>query len=156
MATIRPIGPDDAELLCRHREAMYLTTGREAALIAEVMTGFRGWMVPRIHDGRCFGFVAEDHGVVAGSICLTTLDWPPHPNHPRDTKRGYVMNVYVEDSHRKTGLGRRLMLMAEHEFRQRGISFATLHATKMGRPLYEDMGWAATNEMSLRLLPQAG
>jgi len=66
------------------------------------------------------------------------------------------MNVYVEDTHRKTGLGRKLMSMAEDEFRRRGLSFATLHATKMGRPLYEDMGWAATNEMSLRLVPAAG
>ena len=31
---------------------------------------------------------------------------------------------------------------------RRGVTFAILHATAMGRPLYERLGWAATSEMS--------
>lgn len=153
MVTTRPIAPDDAELVCRHREAMHLSSGRDPDLIRKVMPGFRDWMTPRLRDGRCFGFIAEDQQGAAGSICLTTLDWPPHPSHPFEDKRGYILTVFVENSHRKTGLGRRLMQMAEDEFRRRGLSFAALHATKMGRPLYEDMGWTATTEMTLRLVP---
>jgi hypothetical protein len=40
------------------------------------------------------------------------------------------------------------MKLAEAEFVQRGLSFAVLHATTAGKPVYEGLGWAATTEMA--------
>ena len=65
--------------------------------------------------------------------------------------RGYVLNVFVEPSHRKQGIARALMDRADREFASRGVAFAILHATKMGRPLYEQLGWSATSEMAKSL-----
>jgi predicted acetyltransferase len=43
------------------------------------------------------------------------------------------------------------MQRAEMELRERGIPYAVLHASVAGRPLYEKLGWASTNEMSKAL-----
>ena len=79
------------------------------------------------------------------------IDWPPHPSHPYEDRRGYVLNVFVEPSHRGRGLAKMLMQLGEAEFATRGVSFAILHATRMGRPLYEKIGWAQTSEMSKQI-----
>jgi hypothetical protein len=38
--------------------------------------------------------------------------------------------------------------LAQAEFIQRGLSFAVLHATEVGKPVYAGLGWAATAEMA--------
>jgi len=40
------------------------------------------------------------------------------------------------------------MQLADAEFGKRGIQFAILHATEMGRGLYAELGWSGTTEMS--------
>ena len=80
------------------------------------------------------------------------LDWPPHPLHPDQDRRGYVLNVYVEPAHRGQGIAKALMKAGETEFEKRGIDFLVLHATDAGRPLYEAMDWASPDsEMVKRL-----
>ena len=151
MTTLRPITTDDLELVCRHREAMFRASaraGRSEETLQEMTRAFRVWLEPRLADGSYFGFVIEDGGVPVAGIGLMVIDWPPHPSHPSDSRRGYVLNVYVEPTHRKQGLARRLMDLADAELRRRGVTFAILHATAMGRPLYERLGWTATSEMS--------
>jgi ribosomal protein S18 acetylase RimI-like enzyme len=64
---------------------------------------------------------------VAG-IGLMLVDWPPHPAHPTQDRRGYVLNVYVEPTRRRRGLAQQLMALAEAEFAGRGVElpFSTL------------------------------
>jgi ribosomal protein S18 acetylase RimI-like enzyme len=102
-------------------------------------------------DGSYFGFIVEDDGMPVAGIGLMAIDWPPHPAHPSQDKRGYVLNVYVEQPYGRQGLGRMLMNLAEAEFKERGIGFAVLHATVAGRFLYEQLGWTATSEMAKAL-----
>ncbi len=71
------------------------------------------------------------------------IDWPPHPLHPTNDRRGYVLNLFVEAEHRRKGLARRLMQLAEEELVKRGVSLLVLHATEKGRPLYSELGWVA-------------
>jgi predicted acetyltransferase len=82
---------------------------------------------------------------------LVVIVWPPHPSHPAQDKRGYVLNVFVEPVYRKKGIAGDLMKRGERELAARGVSFAALHATRMGKPLYESMGWAASSEMTKSL-----
>jgi GNAT superfamily N-acetyltransferase len=112
---------------------------------------FRQWVAPRLKDGSYFGYIAEEGGAAVAGIGLMIIDWPPHPSHPQEDKRGYVLNVFVEPAQRGRGLARTLMQLGEAEIARRGVSFAILHATRMGRPLYEKIGWAQTSEMSKRV-----
>ena len=147
----RALCPDDLELICRHREQMFREAGRSDAVLATMSAQFRSWLEPRLRDGAYFGFLLLDQGQPVAGIGLMTIEWPPHPSHPTQDRRGYVLNVYVEPPYRNRGLGRRLMLLAEQEFARRGIQFLVLHATEMGRPLYAQLGWNATTEMSKAL-----
>jgi ribosomal protein S18 acetylase RimI-like enzyme len=151
VVTTRPVGPDDLDLICRHREEMFRASnapGRSDELLRTMTASFRGWIEPRLRDGSYFGYIAEDGGAAVGGIGLMIIDWPPHPSHPNQDKRGYVLNVFVEPSHRRRGLAKMLMDLGEAEIARRGVAFAVLHATRMGRPLYEQTGWSQTAEMS--------
>ncbi|KDP86778.1 GNAT family N-acetyltransferase [Cupriavidus basilensis] len=145
---VRPLGVDDVELVCRHREEMFREAGRDNDILQTMTRQFRPWLEPRLRDGSYFGFVLEDQGQPVAGIGLMAIDWPPHPSHPTQDKRGYVLNVYVDKTYRKQGLGRRLMQLAEDEFARREVQFAILHATEMGRSLYVALGWHATSEMA--------
>jgi GNAT superfamily N-acetyltransferase len=60
-----------------------------------------------------------------------------------------VLNVYCEPPHRRRGLARALMDAILDWCRERSISRVSLHASDEGRPLYEGLGFTATNEMRL-------
>src|SRR5690349_4162927 len=90
MTELRPVTPADLDLVCRHREAMFTESGRPPERIAAMVPTFREWLAPRLGDGRYFGFVAEAEGEPVGAIGLMEIDWPPHPFHPQQGRRGYV------------------------------------------------------------------
>lgn len=112
---------------------------------------FRAWVEPRLLDGSYFGFVLLDDGAPVAGIGLMLIDWPPHPEHPTQDQRGYVLNVFVEPAYRNRGLARELMKLAEAEFVRRGVHYAVLHATDKGRPLYQGLCWNGTTEMAKTL-----
>lgn len=99
-------------------------------------------------SGDYFGHVLSDNGQPIAGIGLMLIDWPPHPAHPEQDSRGYVLNVYVDPGYRRRGIARQLMKLADHAFAGRGVAYAVLHATAQGKPLYADLGWAATSEMA--------
>jgi ribosomal protein S18 acetylase RimI-like enzyme len=150
---IRTLHANDLELVCRHREAMFRDAGREDDVLIPMTRHFRAWVQPRLRDGSYFGFVMEDAGAPIAGIGLMLIDWPPHPMHPTQDKRGYVLNVFVEPGYRNRGLARELMKLADAEFARRGIGYAVLHATEKGRPLYEQLNWSGTTEMAKTLDP---
>ena len=60
------------------------------------------------------------------------------------------MNFYVAPEMRRRGLARELLALAVAEAKARGIKVVTLHASKFGKPLYEQNGFEMSNEMRLR------
>lgn len=146
--TVRRVLPEDAEVICVHREAMFLEAGGDPATLRVMSEHFRPWLLPRLQDGRYYGFAVVDGGTVAAAIGLMSIEWPPHPAHPQTDQRGYVLNVYVEPTYRRRGLASKLMKLGDAEFTRRGLGFAVLHATEVGRPVYEGLGWGKTAEMA--------
>jgi ribosomal protein S18 acetylase RimI-like enzyme len=131
------------------REAAMFGATEDALKI--MTTHFRAWLAPRLKDGSYFGFIAEDGNAPVAGIGLVILPWAPHPFHPADDKRGYILNVYVEPSYRRQKIGEQLMTLGEDELRRRKIGFATLHATEAGRALYQTLSWTPTTEMFKKL-----
>lgn len=127
---------------------MFHEAGRLQADLELMTETFRSWLRPRLADGRYFGFITESDGIAIGGIGLMVNDWPPHPSHPMDDRRGYVLNLFVMPDWRGEGIAKRLMAAAEDAFTRRGLAYATLHATEAGRPLYERTGWVRTTEMA--------
>lgn len=145
---VRPVTPQDIELICRQRVEMFSDAGRPDDLLQQMAPVFRDWLEPRLIDGRYFGFIAELAGRAVGGVGLIELDWPPHPLHPTEGRRGYVLNVFVEEDCRGLGIARQLMAVSEDAFSRRGLTFMALHATEKGRILYDRMGWSPSAEMT--------
>lgn len=145
---VRALSEEDVELVCRHRAEMFRDAGRSDDVVETMTQHFRDWLRPRLRDRSYFGFVTCDNGEPVAGIGLMLIDWPPHPSHPSESHRGYVLNVYVEPAYRGRGLARELMRLADAEFLKRGVRFVILHATEKGRSLYTELGWRGTTEMS--------
>lgn len=152
MIKIRAVSPSDFTLICKHRNCMFKEAGKHAADLVAMSPSFATWLRPRLEDGRYFGFIADsaDGKPIAG-VGLMVIDWPPHPSHPTDCRRGYVLNLYVDPAFRGRGVARSLMEKSVQVFREQKIVYAVLHATDDGRPLYESSGWTQTSEMAMRL-----
>jgi GNAT superfamily N-acetyltransferase len=150
--TIRPMTVEDAPIVGRQREAMFLEANKPQSALDAMREPFLAWLHPRLIDGTYLGWAVEHEGEVIGGAGLFVLDWPPHYLHPEDSRRGYLLNVYVDAEHRGHGLARRLVEATYEGARNLGIAYLVLHASELGRPVYERMGWQNTNEMGL-LLP---
>jgi GNAT superfamily N-acetyltransferase len=148
---LRDVGCGDLDLVCRHRREMFKASGRSDEVVAAMDAPFRAWLEPKLAAGDYFGWIVERAGDPVAGLGMMVIDWPPHPSHPSQAARGYILNVYVEPDHRGRGLAKMLMARATEAGRRRGLQLMILHATAMGRPLYEQLGWAATSEMSLSL-----
>lgn len=142
----------DAELIIRHRRAMFSDMGlRDTAWLDGVANSFLPWVRRKLETGDYLAWfaVAEDGSVAAGAG-LWLVEWFPH-GLDRGSLRGYMLNVYTEPQYRRRGLARQLMQITLDYCRDRGIAIATLHASDEGRPLYESLGFKATNEMRIEL-----
>lgn len=145
---IREVAPADLELICRHREEMFRDAGSDERTLVRMTRHFREWLEPRLNDGSYSGFILSVGEQPVAGIGLMLIDWPPHPLHPEQSQRGYILNLFVEPEHRRRGLAVRLMRLAEAEFVRRGVRYEVLHATDKGRPLYRKLGWDSTAEMA--------
>jgi len=151
MYSYRPVAPGDLELICRHRYEMFKDSGRAEAILVPMTKTFRPWLERKLNSGAYFGWIAEADGKPVAGLGMMVIDWPPHPNHAEDDRRGYVLNVYVEPEHRGCGVAKALMDMAMVAARERDLRFVVLHATAKGRPVYEKLGWKQTPEMGIAL-----
>lgn len=153
MLSTRTTTPADVALIASHRRAMFAAMGSGTSEILDEMTSsFASWLLPRLQDGRYLGWITEDDARPVASAGMIFLDWPPHPLHPSSSVRAYILNVLVDPDYRRRGLARVLVGCCLAEARRRNIAVITLHASTEGRPLYESLGFSATNEMQLRPL----
>ncbi|WP_420336207.1 GNAT family N-acetyltransferase [Roseibium sp.] len=150
---LRPLTPHDLDLICNQRNDMFRSMDMSEDLIVRMDPAFRMWLQDRLSDATYFGFIADQDGRPVGGIGLMEIEFPPHPAHPETTRRGRILNLYVEPAARGQGIARHLVKASEVEFKKRGLTYAVLHATDMSRPLYEKDGWRGTAEMEKVLTP---
>ena len=152
MLTTRRATPADASLIAAHRRAMFQAMGSASPPVLDDMArNFEPWLLPRLRDGRYLGWITEQDARPVASAGMMFVDWPPHPLHPADSLRGYILNVFVDADCRRRGIARALVECCLNEARRRNLQVVTLHASSDGLPLYESMGFRIGNEMQLVL-----
>jgi len=156
---LRPATPNDAPLLAKHRVEMFRDMGRipDEATAAELRAAAEPMIGEWVAAGTYVGWLAEPltrPGLVVGGagIQLRPMLPRPDPNRPGilSGPEAYVLNVFVERAWRRRGVAALLMDQVMSYAKERRLRVVTLHASDEGRPLYERLGFASTNEMRLR------
>lgn len=89
--------------------------------------------------------VAVDDGRCVACASMSYIEIMPTFSHPSG-KRAHLMNVYTEKDYRRRGIARHLVNMLIKDARVHGATEISLDATESGRPLYESMGFKASEE----------
>ena len=154
--TIRQATVADAPILAHQRCAMFRDMGslREAdaaALAAASAAYFQAAIPLEEYVAWLLAPAGQPDLIVAGGgmQLRRILPRPARgggllpPGH-----QGLIVNVYTEPDWRRRGLAERVMQTIIAWSRAHGVASLVLHAAPMGRPLYERLGFVASNEMS--------
>ena len=151
--TIRETDPADLEEILLHRRLMFYDMGyRDDSVLDRMVNSSRPCIERYLANQTYRGWfaIARDARVAAG-VGLLISDLVSGPLSPEQTRRPYLLNVYTYPEFRKQSLARRLTEKAIDWCRRDGFKVLWLHASEYGRPLYESLGFIATNEMKLML-----
>ncbi|HEY3740728.1 MAG TPA: GNAT family N-acetyltransferase [Bryobacteraceae bacterium] len=149
---LRKARAEDLDIILHHRREMFREMGlNDPAGFEKADAMSREFFHKALAEDRYHGwFIEDDEGTVLSGAGIILIEYHPSPVNP-STRRPWVVNVYTEPGSRRQGLARRLMDVLIAWTREQGYANLFLHASHEGRPLYESLGFGATNEMLLQL-----
>jgi len=152
---LRSATPDDADLLARHRAAVWEEVGDwDAASMARQIPVWRAYFERALAEGTYLAVIASDDGAVAGSGAILIQAALPRPRF-ESVRSGRMQSVYVVPSARRRGVARAIVERLLDWARSERLISLTLHPSDEARPLYASLGFAAADEMQLRLAPES-
>ncbi len=145
----------DAAIIARHRSEIFVEMGelsREAydELYARSMRYFEDALPSGEYVGWLVAPSEAPAQIVAGAgVQIRRLIARPDGRGGvlPDGPQGLIVNVYTEHAWRRRGLAERLMRQIIAWAPDARVRSLVLHASADGRPLYERLGFDATNEM---------
>jgi GNAT superfamily N-acetyltransferase len=145
-ATIRRATTDDAAALARlrwvFRTELVAATESEDAFLGRATA----WMIERLGgDPRWLCWVAEEGGILVGTIWLHRIEKLPNPAEEPE-EHAYITSVYVRPE-RRGGLGGRLMETALAWCRAAKVDAVLLWPSARSRSLYERFGFAVRDDL---------
>lgn len=143
----------DARTIASHRVRMMqeisALTDDDAARLEEAAARWFVDGIPR-GDYRAWLATADDVVIAGAGVQLRPLIPRPRPGGGvLSGLQGLIVNVFVEPEWRRRGIAEALMRAVIADARENGLANLVLHASDAGRPLYERLGFATTNEMRL-------
>lgn len=141
----------DLPVLKRHRRGMFEDMGRGSkAQLDAHDRAYVPWARKRLRDGSLIGFIASIKGEVAASGCVWLREKQPSVVYPGG-RVPYLLSMFTERDKRGIGAATAIVKAAMAWARKRKLPLMLLHASDAGRPIYERLGFKATNEMELML-----
>ncbi|MBD5546050.1 MAG: GNAT family N-acetyltransferase [Lachnospiraceae bacterium] len=96
-------------------------------------------------EGNQTTSIALENGKVVACASISYIEMMPTFSHPTGN-RAHLMNVYTNIDYRRRGVARKLVQILIDEAKGKGVTEISLDATDLGRPLYETLGFCASNE----------
>ncbi|MDR2441708.1 MAG: GNAT family N-acetyltransferase [Planctomycetaceae bacterium] len=109
-------------------------------LDAEIETGIRQYYTETIPTGECIHWLAEFDNRTIGGGALSIRCYAPGLLL-RNGKSAYIFNIYTEPDFRKQGIATEIVRRLIADAKQHGVTRLELHATEMGCPVYEKLGF---------------
>lgn len=151
---IRQATVSDAATIARHRVSMFHDMGQVPtdALAAELLERSTFALDALLREGSYVGwFAVTESGEVLGGVGAHVRPQLPHISHDGaavvTSAVPLIVNVYTEPELRGRGIARALMNTLMKWAISRGFDRVLLHASESGRPLYQSLGFVASNEM---------
>jgi GNAT superfamily N-acetyltransferase len=150
--SFRSFSVDDIPTVVEFRTRMFRELGwRNEDRLLQVEPLFTTYLAETLPGGDCTGIIAEyvdAEGalVSAGTVVLVWQRVPPGVRNLEGIQ-AYALGMYVMPEFRRQGVARALMLRAIGCATAHGASLVTLHASDLGKPLYERLGFTLTDEM---------
>jgi GNAT superfamily N-acetyltransferase len=144
--TCRAATTADLPALAELRWEMEVERHGDQFSLAVYTEAFDSAMRADMERGSFRAWVAEAEGSLVACVVLLWSPFPPHFEQ-FGRKRGFVSSVYTRPEFRRRGLGRTLMRMLMETSRELGVTRLVLWASDMGRPLYEELGFAPSRAM---------
>jgi GNAT superfamily N-acetyltransferase len=155
--TVRRATVGDAPVIARHRAEMFTEMGTlPQPLYDALATAATRYLEQALPAGEYVGWLAAPSDrpeVILAGAGLLLRRVPPHPYEGlggvalAEGCQGVVLNVFTERAWRRRGLAGLLMEQVLAWAARNGLETLVLHASADGRPLYERLGFVASNEM---------
>jgi GNAT superfamily N-acetyltransferase len=147
--TIRLATQEDIETLLDFRVTMFHDIGYSFEELARMEKANREYLMRAVPAGEYLCWLAEVNGEPVSGGAYTINHIMPDARFPTG-EVGYILSMYTRPEWRKKGMASAILEIILEDMRKRGFRFASLHASREGRPLYERFGFEASNEMRLR------
>jgi GNAT superfamily N-acetyltransferase len=146
MHKIRLATLEDAETLVRLRMTFLEEVGNFTGSvdIHAVAEAFREYLRRKLPAGEFLAWVAEEEGEIVSTSGLVFFERPPNGTSPSGLE-AYVMNMYTRPEWRGRGLATALLDAAILHVKRTDARRVWLHATDVGRPVYERAGFVASD-----------
>ena len=149
MLQFRAARADELDTCATFWQAMYAEVGNID--VNQFRDGWRErftrYFSRRMSEDGARWFVCDADGGVVGSACA--LVQQDYPSEIHGLRFGYILGVRVAPEMRKRGIARALAQACVEYLRDKSCHRISLHASPMGRPIYEAMGFERANEYRL-------
>lgn len=150
--TIRRASLSDLESLVYQRRRMWEDMDSfDKSVLDRGDCEYRLWARARLRNGTLQGWLAEDSDMrVVGGGCIWLQPIQPHPEVKKH-RQPYLMSMFTEPSYRGKGVASEIVKAAVEWSRVKGYPYVMLHASEMGRSVYERLGFERRWQMRLDL-----
>jgi len=139
--TYRMADADDAGLLAATRVEFFIDMKNELTddQKAELYERSKAFFDEALRDGSFAAYLAFDGSFPVGTGGASFYRMPPSVRN-KTGRMAYISNMYTKPEYRGRGVATRLFALTAAEAKRRGCGKLTLHASDMGRPIYEKYG----------------
>lgn len=143
---------EDEKVLLKHRLKMFEEIRPDKGSYRDDFASVtQEWVSHKLRDQNFVAFIARTRdGIIAGSGCILVKEDQPRPE-TTVTGAPYLLSMYTEPDFRKMGVATAIVKEAIYWSRKNGYDRIDLHASPIGRSVYERLGFRQTTEMRLIL-----
>ncbi|MFW9820066.1 MAG: GNAT family N-acetyltransferase [Candidatus Thorarchaeota archaeon] len=118
-------------------EIQEIPSVKDMEIFRKFLTDF---FIDKMKSNEFIAWFAESDNDIIATSGLSFLQKPPHFINITG-KFAYIMNMYTKPEWRRKGIGSALLEKLFEEINKKGIKSVVLHATPLGKPLYEKYGF---------------